>query len=92
MSTLNLLFIIALVFILANIRALVPELQTVFKLVLTLPLIGTVLTVCTLIFTVIIWRNRHWNMWGRFYYTLLSISGLGFLILLDYWNLVGFRI
>ena len=91
-SMLNLLFIIALVIILTNIPSLVPALETVFKLVLTLPLIGAMLTVATLIITVFVWRYRHWSNWGRLHYTLVSISGLSFLLLLNFWNLLGFRI
>jgi hypothetical protein len=37
------------------------------------------------------WKQGRWSIAERLHYSLLTLSALGFIALLNYWNLLGFR-
>jgi len=51
-----------------------------------------VLTVVSLIFTWLSWRRGYWRFWGRLHYTLVALSAAAFLVVLWYWNLLGYHL
>jgi len=58
---------------------------------LVIPIVTTILTVGLLIFALIAWTNKHWSIAGRLYYSLITLTCIGFIFFLNYWNLLGFR-
>ncbi len=54
-------------------------------------LVAAVLTIGLLVLTLLAWKSGGWSLWGRVYYTLVTVVALGFVLWLDYWNLLGFR-
>jgi len=58
---------------------------------LTIPLIMSVLTVAMVIFTVLAWVRRDWNLAWRVYYTLVTVASVAFIWWLNSWNLLGWR-
>lgn len=55
----------------------------------TLPLIIVLLVLGMLIFAALAWRRSFWSVWGRLYYTLLTLSALGVAGVLLWWGLPG---
>jgi CubicO group peptidase (beta-lactamase class C family) len=61
------------------------------KVALIFPLIGGVLAVGVLGFTLIAWAKRYWYGCRRFTYTLVLIAAVVFLWVLYFYNLIGWR-
>jgi len=91
MSVLNLLFLFGLAGIMSDPFEIIFGVPSTLKAVLVLPLISIVFTLATLIFAILAWKKRCWNLCGRVHYTLILAAGLIFIWLLNYWNLLGFR-
>jgi len=63
----------------------------IYKIVLGLGVLAAVLTVGALVYTVLAWKNSHWGIAARVYYTLVTVAAVAFVWLLNYWNLLGWR-
>jgi hypothetical protein len=48
-----------------------------------------VLTIGTVLFSVLAWKNHYWTIAGRVYYTLVTLAEVAFVWFLNYWNLLG---
>src|SRR5262249_39956072 len=59
--------------------------------VLTLGLLGALLTVGVVACAVLVWRERVWMWWARVFYTLVALAALAFIWELAFWNLLGYR-
>lgn len=59
--------------------------------VLTIPLIGVLLTIGAIIFTGFAWKDKYWDRWNRIHYTIVTIALLAFIWWLNFWNLLGYR-
>jgi hypothetical protein len=55
------------------------------------PIVGAVLGIGVLIFAFLAWKKKYWTVYGRLHYSLILLSGLVFLWLLNYWNLLGWK-
>ncbi len=64
----------------------------VMRIALVVPLILLPLTVALLFFAGAAWKNGWWTGYGRFQYTLIALGCTAFLVLLNYANLVGYRL
>ena len=93
-STLNLVFMIGMGLVLsqADFWELFFGLPWTLIALLSIPPLTTGLTLGLLIFTVLAWKNQYWSLMGRFHYTLITLSGFGFISFLNYWNLLGFQL
>jgi glucan phosphoethanolaminetransferase (alkaline phosphatase superfamily) len=60
--------------------------------VLTLPLIGLVLTALAVVLAVRVWRERYWTRGSRLFHTAAVAAAVAFVWFLNYWNLLGYRI
>lgn len=58
---------------------------------LRMPQAAGILTIGSLYFLVLAWREKYWNRWARWHYALVVVTSLLFLGLLNYWNLIGHR-
>ena len=62
-----------------------------FVALLILPVIGAFLTLPLPVLASLAWTRRYWGPCGRVYFTLVTFAALLFMVLLNYWNLLGFR-
>jgi CubicO group peptidase (beta-lactamase class C family) len=87
---LNLLFVVGTVVWGSN---LVPffGVSMIYKIVLGLGVLGAVLTVGALIYSVLAWKRSYWGIAARVHYTLVTVAALAFVWFLNYWNLLGWR-
>lgn len=58
---------------------------------LLLWLSAAVLTMGTLGFTALAWKNRYWGVMGRVHYALVTLAAVVFIWFLNFWNLLGWR-
>jgi CubicO group peptidase (beta-lactamase class C family) len=91
--TLNLVFLISFVVVLAliDISELAYGMPLTIIALLCIPLITTGLTFGLPILTLMAWRNKSLSVVGRLHYSLITLAALSFILFLDYWNLLGFR-
>ena len=91
-GVLLLLFIIVIAGILAGgFEGLIYKIPPSLYFALTLPLLAIPLALLAGWFTVRIWGAGTWTLGARVHYTLAAVSVLAFLIVLNYWNLLGYR-
>ena len=93
MSALYVLFLAGLwvIVLSGGISTILYSVPPLLPYLLVLPLVGAVLTIAALGFTVMAWKNRYWGVAGRVHYTLVTVAALAFIWWLNYWNLLGFR-
>jgi CubicO group peptidase (beta-lactamase class C family) len=58
---------------------------------LVVPIAAAILTIGLVIFTILAWKNQNWSLAGRIYYSLITLTCIGFILFLNYWNLIGFN-
>lgn len=66
----------------------VPKIVTLLLCVL---LLTSTLAMGLPIFTVMAWSSDRWLLIEQIHYSLITITALGSILFLDYWNLLGFR-
>jgi len=92
-SVLNLIFLIALGIILLTMDRWEFVCGVPLRIItlLFIPLLTTALTIVLLIFAVLAWKNKYWGLLERTYYSLITLTCIGFIPFLLYWNLLGFK-
>ncbi len=58
---------------------------------LGLGVLSAVLTAGAVVYAVLAWTNRYWDISARVYYTLVTVAAVAFVWFLNYWNLLGWR-
>ena len=87
-SVLNLLFIVG------NVmwgEQIVFGVSFAYKAVLGLGVLSAVLTVGALVYAVLAWKDRYWDVAFRVYYTLVTVAAVAFVWFLNQWNLLGWQ-
>jgi CubicO group peptidase (beta-lactamase class C family) len=87
---LNLLFVVGNVLWL-NTPNILSGTPLITKIVLGLGVLSAVLTVGTLIYAALAWRDGYWGVAFRVYYMLVTVAAVAFVWFLNYWNLLGWR-
>ena len=85
---LNLSFVIGMLFIIGE---LVYETPKKLALLLCIPIFTSVLAIGLPVFAILAWMNPEWSFIEQLDYLLVSLTALGFIPFLNYWNLLGFR-
>lgn len=89
---LNLAFLIGLslnfMSILNDPWSLIYGLTPMLKFLLIIPLVTSVLALCMSVLTFLVWKYKYWSLIGRLLYTWVTITALGFIPFLHYWNLL----
>lgn len=67
-----------------------PPLPT--KILLALAVFSAGLTVGALVYTVLAWASSYWGIATRVYYTLVTVAAVAFVVFLDHWNMLGWRL
>ena len=88
-SVLNLLFVIGTV--LWGPTNPLFGVSIIYKIVLGAGVLGAVLTVGALVYSVLAWKNSYWGIAARVHYTLVTVAAVAFVWFLNYWNLLGWR-
>jgi hypothetical protein len=93
LGALNLAFVIGFASIFAaGLSDIVFALPKGLYAVLTLPLIGLLLTALAAFLVVRVWRDAHWTRGARLLHTAGVAAAIAFVWFLNYWNLLGYRI
>ncbi len=58
---------------------------------LTMPLLALGLLPALVWFAAGAWKRRLWSVAARVHYTLVTLAVAGYLLILAYWNMIGFR-
>jgi hypothetical protein len=88
LCVINLVFIATLWMVMDNVLQLLFGIPPQVRIVLLLPVISLVLTVLTAILTLRVWLNRTGSLANRLHLALVTLTGLVFLRVLFYWQLV----
>ncbi|HKR33392.1 MAG TPA: serine hydrolase domain-containing protein [Steroidobacteraceae bacterium] len=87
-----LLFLVAIGLILAGgFENLLYKIPTSLRVALTFPLLAIPFALLAAWFAVSVWRSRTWTFGSRLHYSLAAVAVLAFLVVLNYWNLLGYR-
>ena len=86
-----LIFLLGLTVILGNAQNIAYGVPMSLKILLVLPILGGVLTVAAIVYTISIWKKRGVGMAARLHYSLVTVVFIAFLWYLHYWNLLGFQ-
>ena len=91
-GALLLLFLVVLAVILAGgFEGLISKIPPSLYFALTLPLLAIPVALLAAWFAVRIWRAGTWTLGARVHYSLAAVAVLAFLVVLNYWNLLGYR-
>jgi hypothetical protein len=92
-GVLLLIFVIVLALVLAaGIEALLFKVPSTLYVALTFALLAVPAALVAAYFTVKVWSSGAWRWGARLHYTLATLAILSFLLILHYWNLIGYRI
>jgi CubicO group peptidase (beta-lactamase class C family) len=72
-------------------EGLIYKIPTSLYIALTLPLLAIPFALLAAWSAVGIWRTRTWTLGTRLHYTFAAVAALVFLVVLNYWNLLGYR-
>jgi CubicO group peptidase (beta-lactamase class C family) len=92
LAVLNFAFLVALGAVAGNETALLAGNPTPLKLALLLPMLGVLVTVAVILAAVHAWWAGFWGRWGRVHFALFALAAAIFLLELNHWNLLGWRI
>jgi hypothetical protein len=85
-------FLVAIGMILAGgFEGLIYKIPTSLYVALTFPLLAIPFALLAAWFAVGLWRSRTWTFGSRLHYSLAAVAVLAFLVVLNYWNLLGYR-
>jgi len=91
-GALLLIFLIAIGLILAGgLENLIYKIPTSLYVALTFPLLAIPFALLAGWFAVSAWRSGTWTLGTRLHYSLAAVFVLLFLVVLNYWNLLGYR-
>lgn len=92
-ALLNIVFVVGFVLSLSRgVNELVFDLPSSLYVVLALPLLALLPTMASLLFAGVAWKERAWSLGGRIFYSLATLFALAFLWVINYWNVLGYRI
>jgi len=92
MSAFFLLFLIGLAAAAGNLDQFFYGVPSVLKVSLAFPVIAAALGIGVLVFMFLAWRKKYWTGCSRVHYTLVFLAALAFLWLLNFWNLLGWKL
>jgi CubicO group peptidase (beta-lactamase class C family) len=91
MVLLQVVFIVGLALLLSDIEKLMFGVPLGMKILLGLPLVSILFLIGTFLYMASAWLKGYWSGCARVHYTLVFLAGLAFLLVLNYWNLLGWK-
>jgi CubicO group peptidase (beta-lactamase class C family) len=92
LTVLDVGFVVGLTVLASNSDSLIEGRAGPIKAVLVLPMVSVPVTLAVLVGAVAAWRSRLWGRWGRFHYALFALAAVVFILEMNYWNLLGWKI
>jgi hypothetical protein len=71
--------------------SLIYSIPTSLYVALTFPLLALPAVAVSIYFAVKAWTGSPWKLRQRLYYSAATLAAVGFLMILNYWNLLGYR-
>ncbi len=90
-ALLGIVFPLIFVVVMNDTIALVTGNTPILNVLPVVPIAIIVLTIGAVLFTLLAWIGRYWNLAGRIHYTLVTLGAAAFVWFLYYWNLLGWR-
>ncbi|MBN2409395.1 MAG: serine hydrolase [Candidatus Aminicenantes bacterium] len=91
MVLLQVVFIVGLTLMLSDIEKLMYGVPLSMKILLGLPVVSVLFLIGTFLYMAAVWFKGYWTGCARVHYTLVFLAGLAFLLILNYWNLLGWK-
>jgi CubicO group peptidase (beta-lactamase class C family) len=92
LALVNLAFVVGVAVVASNFTALAEGSTGGITVALTFGVLGALLTVGVAVYAVLAWKHGLWTLWGRLRYTLFATVAVSFVLVLNYWNLIGWRL
>lgn len=83
--------VLAAISVASGLEVLIYKVPSTIYVALALPLLAIVLTLAALYFSFVAWKSGAWRLTTRLYYTITALAAVTFLLMLNYWNLIGYR-
>jgi len=90
-SSLLIITFVGLAIVLTEPDGIVFGIPSSIKILLVAPILAAILAIGALIYTVRIWKSGSGSIWGRIYYTAVTLAFVIALWQLNHWNLLGFH-
>ena len=84
-------FVVGLVSVVSNPQGLIKGHASGLNILLLLPVLLVLAALALVVFTVMAWRGGWWGRWGRVHYTAVAIGTVVLVLVLNYWNLIGWK-
>jgi CubicO group peptidase (beta-lactamase class C family) len=88
----SLLFVLFAVLLIMGLADLDHGITPLARAALNVGLAGAGVAVGLAVLTCLAWKNRYWGRVGRVHTTIVALTGLVFIWLLNYWNVLGLRL
>ena len=85
------LFVLFAVLLIMGLADLDHGITPLARAALDVGLAGAGVAVGLAVLTGLAWKNRYWGWVGRVHTTIVALTGLVFIWLLNYWNVLGLR-
>ena len=92
LAALNGAFLVALSTVAGDVSAILEGNATPLKLLLLMPMLSVVVTVGVILAAVHAWKAGYWGRLGRVHMVLFALAAVIFILELNYWNLLGWKI
>jgi CubicO group peptidase (beta-lactamase class C family) len=91
-GALFILFLVLVVLTFAGgLEQLIFKVPATLYVALTFPLLALIPTVAALYYLYVVWKSGAWRLSTRLYYSATTLATVLFLLILNYWNLLGYR-
>jgi hypothetical protein len=87
-SFLNFILLVTLLLTLGELMFGVP---LIVQAALVIPIVTALLTLAMLWMTFLAWKDSYWSIWGRIYYSFVTLTAVLFVLWANYWNLLGWH-
>ena len=88
----SLLFVVFAVLLIMGLADLEKGISPLAKAALNVGLAGAGVAAALAVLTVLAWKNGYWGWMGRVHTTIVALTGVGFIWILNYWNVLGLRL
>ncbi len=55
-------------------------------------IIASLLTIFQIALSIHLLRKKYWSVLGRIHYTIVTLASIIFIMIINYWNLLGFKL
>ena len=55
------------------------------------PVVTLIMSAILLVMMLLVWQKKYWSWQGRSHYSLITVAAIIFIVLLGYWNLLGWQ-